>query len=101
MFDRNDIAVLVLATIALVVGISYPNGSISATGLTLDITGVLLLWRFGLPSHLKPDGEVHTEWDKKIDDVEKKRFAFAKKVSDVAILFIVSGFVMQFLGSIK
>ena len=101
MFNRNDIDLLVLATIVLVAGVSYSNGSISAIGLTLDITGVLLLWRFGLPSHLKPGGKVHTEWDVEINDVEKKRYTFAKWESDVSVLFIVIGFVLQFMGSIK
>lgn len=101
MFNRNDIALLLLAAIVLVVGVSYSNGSISAIGLTLDITGVLLLWHFGLPSLLKPSGKVHTVWDEEINDVEKKRFDIAKLVGDVAILLIVLGFALQFLGSIK
>ena len=100
MLDRNDIALLVLAAITLVAGVSYSNWKVSAIGLALDIVGVLLLWRFGLPSHLKPGGKVHTVWDEKIDDVEKKRFDFAKVAGDAAILLIVFGFVLQFIGSV-
>ena len=101
MFNRNDISLLLLATIALVVGVSYSSGSISAIGLTLDITGVIMLWHFGLPSLIKPEGKVHTVWDEQINEVEKKRFIFAKWASDSAILLIVSGFVLQFMGSVK
>jgi len=101
LFNRKDITLLLFATIVLVVGLSYSNWSISAIGLTLDTTGVLLLGRFGLPSHIKLEGKTHTVWDEEISDVEKKRFTFAKWASEGALLFIVAGFVFQFFGSIK
>ena len=102
LLTRNDITLLVLVTMALTAGIFFASGSISAIGLTLDIAGVLMLWRFGLPSHLKPGGKVvNTEWDVEIDLVEKKRFAFAKWLSEIAVFLMTMGFVLQFIGSVK
>ncbi len=102
LLKRNDITLLLLATIVLAAGIIYSNASISAIGLTLDITGFLLIWRFGLPSHLKPGGKiVNAEWDVEISETEKKRFSFAKCVSDISVLLIVTGFILQFIGSVK
>ena len=102
LLDRNDIALLILATIVFACGIYYSETSISAIGLTFDITGFLLLWRFGRPSRLKPGGKVvGTEWDVRIDENEKKRFNLAKWISEISVLSIVIGFVLQFLGSIR
>ena len=102
LLDRNDISLLILATIVFACGIYYSKASISAIGLTFDITGFLLLWRFGLPSHLKPGGKVvGTEWDVSIDENEKNRFKSAKWISDLSVLSIVIGFVLQFLGGTK
>jgi hypothetical protein len=102
LLNRNDISVIILAIIVFACGVFYSKSSISAMGLTLDVTGFLLLWRFGLPSHLKPGGEVvGTRWDVEIDENEKKKFNFAKGIGDFSVLLIVTGFILQFIGNIK
>jgi hypothetical protein len=101
LLKRDDISVLLLAAIIFIVGLIYSNCSISAIGLALDISGVLLLWRFGLPSDLKIDGEVvGTRWDVEIDHKENQRYLFAKSISNLALVLIVVGFALQYLGSI-
>ena len=102
MLKRNDISAIILAAIALVIGITYSNGSISAIGLALDVTGFVLLWRFGLPSHIKPEGKVaNVEWESRIDKTENKRYIFAKWVSEISVVLIIIGLILQYLGSIK
>ena len=100
MINRFDFVVLVIAGVSLLVGIRYGRESIAAIGLVLDIAGVLLLWRFGLPSDLKKGGQIATQLDVAIDPKEKVRFQFAKVVSHIAVLLIFAGFFLQFLGTI-
>ena len=100
MLKRNDISVLTLSVIFLAIGITYSKGSISAIGLALDVTGFILLWRFGLPSHLKPGGKVaNVEWESRKDHTEENRYIFAKRIGDISVALIVSGFILQYLGT--
>ena len=102
MINRFDSAILVVVAISLLVGIRCGRESIAAIGLVLDIAGVLLLWRFGLPSDLKKGGLIaRTQWDVEIDSKEKARFDFATVASHVAVSLIFFGFLLQFLGTIR
>lgn len=100
MLTRKDYSVLVLTVFALVAGIAFAGCSLGRIGLALDITGFLLLWYFGLPSDLKPEGKVvRSEWDVEYDTKEKRRFYIAKFIGHLAVLLVVLGFVFQFLAT--
>jgi hypothetical protein len=96
--NKLDIIVLAAAAVALVLGVYFGHRNWSAIGLSLDIAGFLLLWRFGLPSDLKPGGKiVGTEWDVTFSDSEKKRFEIAGWVCHISVGLVLAGFVLQFV----
>lgn len=84
------------------IGMYFGYKSCATIGLTFDVFGFLLLWIFGLPSDIKPYGRVvMSEWDVEINLEEEKQFLFARGVSHAAVVFILFGFVLQFVSSLK
>ena len=75
------------------------NSEISALGLFLDIIGVLLLWRFGLPPDIRRSGHSYVLLEVE-DESEKKKAKLYDKISHVAILIIVLGFAFQAAGAL-
>lgn len=99
--NKKDQGVCVFVISTLSLG-SYLSHSLSTLGLTLDIAGFLLLWRFGLPSEIKPHGVVvQTQWDQIEVPDEKNRFIFAKWAGHTGVVLVLVGFILQFLGSVK
>lgn len=99
--NKADRVVCVFVIAILALGI-YLGHSLSTVGLTLDIGGFLLLWRFGLPSEIKPNGIVaQSHWDQVEVPDEKSRFIFAKWASHLGVCLVLIGFLLQFLGSLK
>ena len=74
------------------------NAVISVIGLCLDIVGVVLLWRFGLPPDVRRGG-VGFLMLQKTDEREAKRAAMYDRLSHVALALIVIGFVAQAVGT--
>ena len=71
------------------------------TGLTLDIIGAILLFMYGLPSRLK--GE---EGESLVDAISDQDLAANQKHDAkirfrayVGIVFLILGFILQFLGN--
>lgn len=75
------------------------NAAISAIGLCLDIVGVLLLWKFGLPPDVRRDGASFLMLEQ-TDESEKKKGAYYDRMSHTAITLIVLGFAMQLIGTL-
>ena len=66
-------------------------------GLGLDIVGVILLYRYGLPSRYPEDG-ISLIWPGgDSDPKEQNRF---KNLSRSAIILLILGFVLQIVGTI-
>ena len=71
---------------------------IAATaGLTLDIIGVLLLWRFGLPEAVSRGGFGYVVLEGE-DAAEKAKAAAYDKWAHVGLILIVGGFTLQLLA---
>lgn len=66
-----------------------------SSGLALDIVGVLLLYRYGLPSRYPKRTRLvlHDE----PDELGQRRF---KRLSGVGIGMLVTGFALQLLGTV-
>lgn len=75
------------------------NAAISAIGLCLDIAGVLLLWKFGLPPDVRRDGASFFRLEE-TDESEKLRGDCYDLMSHIAIALIVFGFSMQLIGTL-
>lgn len=75
------------------------SSEISAFGLCLDIIGVLLLWRFGLPPDVRRSGHSYLVLEGE-DENEKKKAKLYDKISHAAILLIVIGFALQAVGAL-
>lgn len=72
--------------------------NLNSIGLCLDIIGVLMLFKFGLPEDVRRDGAYFLAIGKQNKEAEKaKRYdCFAK----VALMLIVVGFILQFIHSL-
>lgn len=74
------------------------NATISVLGLCLDIIGVLLLWRFGLPPDVRRGGVGFLMLEQTDENEAKKAVAY-DRLSHVALALIVAGFVLQAFGT--
>ena len=73
---------------------------LNSIGLILDMVGVLLLWRYGIPNKpLAPKGTLFSEWIDEVPEAEKGRAhrnRLARLLIDnLAYLFLFLGFVAQ------
>jgi nitrate reductase gamma subunit len=98
---KADYLFYVFVVAIVMFGLYAGSHSLSGIGLTFDIAGFLLLWRFGLPSDIKPHGVVvGSTWDAKEDPDEKTRFILAKWSAHISVLLVLAGFVLQFVGTL-
>lgn len=68
-------------------------------GLVLDIVGVILIFRFGLPTPTATADVLNVQFGPKEDDeLDQKRRRY-DTISKVGLLLIALGFVLQFVGS--
>lgn len=71
----------------------------SQIGLILDIIGVLILFVFGLPSKFK-DGTEQFKFPKNdYNDYREKYNKAIKFMAQLGLLFLIAGFILQFIGS--
>lgn len=74
------------------------NAWISFVGLSLDIIGVLLLWRFGIPPDIRRDGaDVIVTGN--TNEEEKNKGRLYDLVAHGALALIVLGFLLQAVGT--
>lgn len=71
----------------------------SSAGLLLDILGVLMLWRFGLPPDVR---RYRTEFAmlERNDPHEIEITREYERLSRTAVALLVAGFVLQFIHSV-
>jgi hypothetical protein len=66
----------------------------------LDIVGVILLWKFGLPESIDRNGYTLIA-SCKIDEGEKKKGRLYDLISKFALLLLIAGFVLQIVYSLQ
>lgn len=72
--------------------------TINSTGLVLDIMAGLILFRYGLPANIDPEGRGRLLLEQ-IDEKEKKLAQTYKTVSKFGITLLVIGFFLQLISN--
>ena len=71
-----------------------------AFGLVLDIVGVGLLYRYGLPSDVHPHGGTIILWaGGKTDAEAQAEYRHYKRWSRIGLGFILAGFIVMLIGN--
>ena len=70
---------------------------VNTLGLSLDIVGVILLFRFGLPPNVRRSGAIHVTFD--VDEDEVRKAKHYDRISWSALIFIVLGFLLQIVST--
>lgn len=68
-------------------------------GLLLDIIGVILVWKFGVPNNIRPEGESFLLIGKG-NKKEIQKTKIYKIWQTIGLILIILGFVFQFVGNI-
>ena len=68
-------------------------------GLALDIIGVLLLFKYGLPSDLNKKGYIFKVLEQ-VDNHEVEKYKRYDKISKIALTLLILGFLMQAFSTI-
>jgi hypothetical protein len=71
---------------------------INSTGLVLDIIGVVIIWRYGLPEPLSREGAVYIIAEQS-DQAEKLKAARYDLLSKIGLVLVLGGFVFQLLSN--
>lgn len=72
---------------------------LTSIGLCLDILGVILLWKFGLPPRVDRTGAQHYIRPKR-DEAEIKKGKLFDQISHFAVGIIVLGFILQLISRV-
>ena len=72
---------------------------LSSIGLFLDIIGVIMLFKYGLPSEVSKEGNVMIVLEQ-TDDEQIKKWKRYNLCSKVALSIIILGFVLQIVPSV-
>lgn len=71
---------------------------VSSVGLCLDIIGAVLVWRYGLPSEVDPEGrQFIAASDRDPNEVAKARVY--RRLQHLGIGSLVVGFTLQLVGN--
>ncbi len=68
--------------------------TVNSIGLILDIVGGLLLFKFGLPPKIDPQGHIHLTLVQ-VDEDEIKTAKRYGQFSQIAVILIIIGFLLQ------
>jgi hypothetical protein len=72
---------------------------INVIGLTFDIIGVLMLFKYGLPSNLDKNGHISIVLEQ-VDDDEIHKYKKYEQLSYLALVSIIIGFILQGLSTL-
>ena len=72
---------------------------INVIGMTFDIIGVLMLFKYGLPSDLNKHGTIFKVAEG-FDQREVDQWKRYDRLSKIALTFIIIGFLMQVLSTV-
>lgn len=71
---------------------------LTAVGLSLDLSGALLLWKYGLPEALSRDGAVSLICEQR-DEAEVVKARLYDRWATAALCLISTGFGLQLLAT--
>ena len=71
---------------------------LTAVGLSLDLSGALLLWKYGLPEALSRDGSINLVCEQR-DDSEISKARLYDRWATAALGLISAGFGLQLLAT--
>ena len=72
---------------------------ISSIGLSIDIIGVLILFKYGLPSGIS-EGEYFVDGEPESEkEVREKRNKFIKRMAYCGLSCLLIGFILQLIGT--
>ncbi len=71
---------------------------VTASGLTLDLVGALLLWKYGLPEAVSRDGAIRLVCEQR-DDAEAAKARRYDRFATVALALVTIGFGLQLLAT--
>ena len=74
------------------------SADINSIGLILDILGVIILFKFGLPSNINKNGSVGMAFIKK-DESEIKKWKLYNFWSRFGLIIILLGFICQIVSN--
>lgn len=74
--------------------------NLNVIGLILDIIGVILLWKFGLPENIDRSGTIVLAAEG-CDESEKKKASMYDRISQFALLLLIVGFALQIVGNFQ
>jgi hypothetical protein len=67
---------------------------VSSLGLVADIIGAVLIFKYGIPPRIDPQGHQHLILEQ-IDEQEKAKAAVFIKRSEVGVALLILGFALQ------
>lgn len=73
--------------------------AINSIGLLLDIAGVIMVWRYGLPEVVSREGAQYVVTGQ-TDKIEKAKALKFDRLSKVGLCLIISGFALQLIGNL-
>ncbi|MEB3169069.1 MAG: hypothetical protein VKK97_10110 [Synechococcaceae cyanobacterium] len=71
---------------------------VTASGLTFDLVGALLLWKYGLPEAVSRDGSIRLVCQQR-DDAEVAKARRYDRFATVGLALISTGFFLQLLAT--
>ncbi len=71
---------------------------VSTVGLILDIAGVVLIYRFGLPIRANASGGTFIAWGGK-DAEGEREYRLARILSPLGLLLLIIGFALQAISN--
>ena len=72
--------------------------SINSVGLILDVIGVILIWRFGLPPSVDKTGQIHIT-AAGVDKEEIKKGKNYDRISRIGLMLLILGFGLQIVSN--
>ena len=71
---------------------------LNSIGLVLDIAGVVIIWRYGLPEPLSREGKTYLITGQ-VDETKKAKAERFDRLSKIGLALVLGGFLLQFVGN--
>ena len=98
IFDIQPLKIEYFSSLNHLQLLKMTSNTINTIGLIFDIIGVLMLFKYGLPSELSKEGTVFMAFQKN-DEGEKRKWKKYHFWSKVGLLSILIGFLFQIVSN--